>query len=271
VTVNRIAASSVTLILMNVGPLYAWGLAAHQAVTAEAIESLPGGLKGFYKDHSKEMPTLGIEPDLPPEGPDRRFAVDTLLPYPFSDLPHKEAAIKERYGDAAEHIGRLPWLIQEGYGRLVQAFKAGDRTEILNASDDLAGLVADLHNPLAVTENADGQKSGQHGLWVRFTEKLPEVLAGHGGLKLSSDAARYLDDPNEYVFSMVNASYIWVDNILYGEELARRGKAGYTEIYYESLERRVRRRVQELLSLAAEDAGSYWYTAWTDAGRPKLK
>ena len=36
--------------------------------------------------------------------------------------------------------------------------------------------MADLHNPLALTDNVDGQKTGQHGLWVRFSSKLPEAM-----------------------------------------------------------------------------------------------
>ena len=35
----------------------------------------------------------------------------------------------------------------------------------------------------------------------------------------------------------MRGSYVWVDNILYHEELARRGKAGYSEIYFEALAR----------------------------------
>jgi hypothetical protein len=29
--------------------------------------------------------------------------------------------------------------------------------------------------------------------------------------------------------------------------------------------------VRQLVAAAAEDAGSYWYTAWTLAGKPELK
>jgi hypothetical protein len=90
-------------------------------------------------------------------------------------------------------------------------------------------------------------------------------------LKLSPDAAHYLDDPKEYVFSMMKGAYVWVDNILYQEELARRGKGGYTEIYYESLALRMSDVLRGRLSQAAGDVGSYWYTAWTAAGRPSLK
>jgi hypothetical protein len=264
--------ASLFLAVLVVGaarPATAWGPAAHRAVTAKAIDTLPGGIKDFYKTHRLELPTLALDADIPEEGPDRRFAVDRLMPFPFTDLPRSETALKTRFGDAASQVGRLPWLIHESYARLVEAFKSKDKARIVEESDVLAGLVTDLDNPLAVTDNADGRKSDQHGLWMRFAVRFPE--AAERALKLSPDAARYLDEPKEYVFSMMKGAYVWVDNILYHEELAHRGKGGYTEAYYEALSGRVGEVLRWRLSAAAEDVGSYWYTAWTVAGRPDLK
>jgi hypothetical protein len=104
---------------------------------------------------------------------------------------------------------------------------------------------------------------------VRFSSRLPEAMERR--LKLGPEAARYLDDPKEYVFGMIAATYVWVDNLLYQEALAKRGKAGYTEIYYESFELRCSELLRQRLSEAAADAGSFWYTAWTAAGKPDLK
>jgi hypothetical protein len=247
----------------------AWGPIVHETVTAKAIDTLPGDLKGFYKDHRREMPTLSLEQEVPDEGPDRRFAVDRLLPFPFTDLPRTEAAVKARFGDEADRVGRLPWLIDESYARLLEDFKAKDREKIMAESDIIAGLVTDIGNPLAVTDNADGQKTGQQGLWVRFSVRLPEAM--QKSLKLDPPAARYLDDPKEYVFDMIRAAYVWVDNILYREDLARRGSPGYSEIYYSNLGDRVSDVLLARLSQAACDVGSYWYSAWTAAGRPQLK
>jgi hypothetical protein len=70
---------------------------------------------------------------------------------------------------------------------------------------------------------------------------------------------------------MMLGTYVWLDNTLYLEELARRGKSGYGDPYFEDLARRVGPILRERLARAAEDAGSYWYTAWTVAGRPELK
>jgi hypothetical protein len=242
---------------------------AHQVTVQAAIDTLPKQLKSFYKDHRAEIPSQALEPEFPPQGPDQRFLVDRLLPFPFTDLPRSEKALKARYGEKADGIGRLPWLIQESYARLVDDMKSSDKAKILGESDVLAGLIVDLHRPLNLTDNYDGQKTGQHGLWIRVVEKLPQAMGKD--LKLSPDAANYLDEPNEYVFSMIEATYVWVDNILYLEELSHRGKPGYGDIYYEDLVKRLGPLVRELLSRAAEDVGSYWYTAWTVAGRPELK
>lgn len=250
-------------------PASAWSAAVHEIVTTKAIDTLPKPLKGYYEAHRLEMPSLAPEAEVPAEGTDRRFAVDRLKPFPFSELPRTEAAFREAFKEQAPDVGRLPWLLLESHQRLVEAFRTRDKARILAESDLLAQLVADLHNPLALTDNADGHKTGQHGLWVRFTTKLPEAMKGK--LKLDPEAAVLLDDPRAFVFSMINATYVWLDNLLYEEELARRGKGGYTEIYFDDLSSRVGPLLRDRLGEAAAHAGGYWYTAWTAAGRPELK
>jgi hypothetical protein len=226
-------------------------------------------MKAYYKAHKLEIPSLSPEATTSEDAPERRFMADRIVPFPFADLPRTEAALQERFPDHAAKIGRLPWLIQESYARLVEAFRSGDKARILAESDTLGGYVADTSNPLALSDNADGQKTGQHGLWVRFSTKLPEAMDKR--LKLGAEAARFLDDPKGHVFSMANASYVWLDNLLYEEDLARRGQSGYGELYYESLERRAGQLLRARLEQAATDVGSYWFTAWTAAGRPELK
>jgi hypothetical protein len=266
---GQILALAGVLLVGSAGESEGAGPVVTQIVVSRAIETLPKPLQKFYRDHRQEIPSLALEPTFPEPSPERRFAVDKLAPFPFNELPHSEASIKSKYGEAAASVGRLPWLVQESFARLTEAFKLGDKEKILTESDMLAGLVADLHNPLNLSVNSDGQNTGQHGLWVRFGQRLPEAMEKR--LKVSSDAANYLDDPKEYVFSVINGTYVWLDNLLYLDELARRGKSGYTEIYYEDFEKKAGPVVRQLVAAAAEDAGSYWYTAWTLAGKPELK
>lgn len=244
-------------------------MAAHQTVVAKAIDTLPKPIKKFYEKHREEMPSQSLEPVFPARGPDRRFLVDRLLPFPFAGLPRSEKALQAKFGAEAEGVGRLPWLIQESYDRLVEAFRAGDNTRILEGSDEIGGLIVDLHSALNLTKNYDGQETGQHGLWLRITDRLPQAMGKD--FKLDPDAANYLDDPEEYVFSMILETYVWVDNILYLEGLVTRGTSGHDANYYDALARRVGPVLRARLSRAAEDAGSYWYTAWTVAGRPELQ
>ncbi len=261
-------AVAVVVALGPSGVAWAWGPVAQAVVTAKAIDALPKGLKEFYKAHRLEMPTLALEPTFPEDGPDRRFAADRLMPFPFADLPHSEASLKQKYGDAVS-VGRLPWLIHESYARLVDAFKAKDKTRILEESDNLASLVAQMDNPLALTDNADGQKSEQHGLYLRFSTKFPEAVANK--LKVDPDAAVFLDDPKGYVFSMLTSTYVWVDNVMLLDEIAKRGKSAYGDIYFEDMAGRATDLLSRRLTQAANDSASYWYTAWTDAQRPELK
>lgn len=247
-------------------PAFGFGPSAHQAVGAEAIEALPGGLKAFYKAHRLEMNSLALEPSFPEEGSERRFPIDRVLAFPFLDLELTEKAYVANRGESP---GRLPWLIQESYARLVEAFKAKDKAKILAESDALLGVVTDFSNPLAVTDNADGQKTEMHGLWARFSLKLPEAMQRR--IKLDAEAARYLDAPDRQLLWMLVGTYVWVDNVLYAEALAKRGQTGYGERYFEALEIRAGPILRDRLSQAATDAASYWYTAWTNAGRPDLK
>lgn len=274
-TSSTLSAAQVVAVVVAAGacapgtPALAWGPGAHARITSEAIETLPKGMKSYYKAHKLEIPSLSAEATNAEDAPERRFMADRIVPFPFTDLPRTEAALQERSAEEAGKIGRLPWLIQDAYAALVEAFRSGDKARILAASDTLGGYVADMSNPLALADNSDGQKTGQHGLWARFTSKLPEAMDKR--LKLGAEAARFLDDPKGHVFSMAAAAYIWLDNLLYEEDLARRGQSGYGELYYESLERRAGALLRARLDQAATDVGSYWFTAWTAAGRPELK
>jgi len=251
------------------GAAWAWGPEVHRLVTSAAVDTLPKEIKKFYHDHRDELPSLAPDAEVPEEGPDRRFAADLVAPFPFRDLPRSEKELKARFGATADRMGRLPWLIDDAYARLVEAFRAGDKERILAESDALASLVTDLHNPLALTENFDGQMTEQHGLWVRLSQKLPQ--AAEKTLKVKPDDAHFLDDPYEHVFGLILASYIWVDNLLYEEDLAHRGRGGYTELYYEALAKRVGDIINGRLSQAAGECGSFWFTAWSQAGRPVLR
>ena len=255
------------VLTLTPGSAFAWSESVYRLVIRKAIDTLPKGQKKYFEDHRYEMPSL-IPDEDPPVRPDgRRFALDRLGTFPFSDVPQTEAEIARKADPLV--VGRLPFLLLAAHTQLVDAFKSGDKERILNAADAVAILAADLNNPLAISENFDGQKTNQPGLSKRFTAQLPEAMENR--LKLDPQAARLLENPRDYVFGTLVRNEVWVDNILYADSLAHRGKASYAAPYFEALELRAGRLLSEVLSNAAADVGSFWYTAWTEAGRPDLR
>src|SRR2546428_10917508 len=87
----RMAALAAAIVLAG-SPARAWGPIAHQTVNAHAIDTLPKGLKPFYKNHRLEMPSLSPEAGVPVSGVGRRLAGDPPLCFPVAAVPHTEAA-----------------------------------------------------------------------------------------------------------------------------------------------------------------------------------
>src|SRR5262249_54886770 len=84
---RAVALAVPAVLVLSAAPARAWGPLVHQRVTSEAIDTLPKGIKPFYKAHRLEIPTLSLEePAATDEGTDRRFAMDRLAPFPFLDL-----------------------------------------------------------------------------------------------------------------------------------------------------------------------------------------
>ena len=90
-------------------------------------------------------------------------------------------------------------------------------------------------------------------------------------LKLKPDAAHYRERPKEHVFAAITGTYVWLDNLLYLDELAHRTAQSYSEIYYRAFEERAAEVLKRRLGEAATECGSYWYTAWIRAGKPELE
>jgi hypothetical protein len=84
------------------------------------------------------------------------------------------------------------------------------------------------------------------------------------------ESALKIDDPTEYAFETCLSSNVWVNLIIWSDLRAREGLGDYTDEYYDRFYNQVGRTVVHEINTAAHDAGSYWYTAWLNAGRPQL-
>ncbi len=245
----------------------AWNDLGHRLTVEKAIEALPKPIKKFYEQREDYLmenvkDPARVEPRL-------IFEMDRLEEFPFDGIPVTRQAAIAKYGESAiEEAGDLPWKLVETYEKLVEAYQNMDIPAIESLSLEIAYYVGELWVPVNVSKYGDGDPIGQEGLRERFDSRLLEVYGEK--LKVETPAAIYLDRPAEYAVSIPVKSYVWVDNILLNDYIARRGVASYDRFYYEGLWLRASLIISQMLEGVSRDIASYWYTAWVKAGKPEL-
>ncbi|MFC0516320.1 zinc dependent phospholipase C family protein [Mucilaginibacter angelicae] len=267
-----------------------WGFFAHYRINRLAVFTLPKAMAGFYRANIDYITEHAVSADKrryvdSSEAPRHFFDADRYGKKSFEAMPKKwNAAIAKYSKDTIIKYGTVPWAIQYQYYRLVRAFKAHDTTTILNASAYLGHYIADAHVPLHLTQNYNGQLTGQTGIHALWESRLPELFADH--YNCYAGKARYVENPLNEAFRICRATYKSVDTVLHFErilnktypqdkkyELVQHGKkqvndysAAYSQAYHKMLKGMVARQMRaSILSV-----GSFWYSAWVDAGQPDL-
>jgi hypothetical protein len=261
-----IALISLLLWIGSSGSGRTWNDTGNRLYVSKAIDSLPKPLKGFYETHKTAILEAVSDPSR--FGPRAIFEVDRLEPFPFDGLPTDRTLAVRKYGeDALEEAGDVPWRIIEAYQALLEAFRAGDFAAVPQRSAEIAYFTGELYVPANVSKNGDGEPTGQQGLRERFDSRLMEAFGDK--LKINSTNPIFLDRPAEYAVSIPRKSFVWVDNLLYFDYLSRMGVQSYDRFYYEGMWTRAQPIIEQLLSGAAFDSASFWYTAWVAAGKPE--
>lgn len=281
----------------------AWGWTAHEMLSDLAVDALPVALRGLYEPHREFVARHTLDPDLwrqedvdrsalcelgrgapaldGPESPRHFIDADAVDRWPFREIPRSFAAYRELAGDRLEVWGTAPWAI-EAYTRLLAGAMrdADDLRTVLCHSANLAHYVQDLTQPLHLTENYNGQLTGQEGVHFRFESDLVDAyaVALRSRLQARGLQARRLDDPLAAAFQMVVSGYPEVDDVLRADLEALEaapldpGQEGAdSPAYLRQLWSRADRMVLERLAHGAEMTASFWTAAWDAAGRPDLR
>ena len=203
------------------------------------------------------------------EGPRHFLDIDIYGPYPFEELPHNydEAVAKFGVEDVTKR-GVATWRIAEYTQLLSEAMKSGDTEKIVQTAGALAHYVEDIHMPLHVVKNYNGQLTNQHGVHQRFEDDMVDAYAEQ--IHLSPETASEIEDPLEAAFDIVLDSYVYADNLLHADRTAKLGEDTYGTPYLEKLFRFSGWIAVQRMNDAATATASYWYTAWLLAGKPKL-
>lgn len=268
---------------------FSWGFFAHQKINRLAVYTLPAGMMRFYKSNITFIEEHAVDPDK------RRYAdtaeasrhfldADRYGNAPFDSIPQKWNDAVNKYGEQLLHEnGIIPWQIERTYYSLTAAFRARDSLRILKLSADLGHYISDAHVPLHTTENYNGQLTGQVGIHGFWESRLPELF--HMEYDFLVGRAQYINDPLKEAWLIVKKSQSQKDSVLLIEARLskifpyqkftfspRNGRVErqYSESYSRAYHDRMNGMVEEQMRSSILKTGSYWYSAWLDAGQPIL-
>ncbi len=271
--------------------LTSWGFYAHKRIARLAVFTLPSEMIGFYKSNINIITENAVNPD-------KRRYVDSLEAHkhyldadhfgssPFDSIPKKwKDAVNKYSEDTLKAFGTVPWAIEKTYYRLIKAFENRDSSAIIKISADLSHYIADAHVPLHVTENYNGQLTGQLGIHSFWESRLPELYSGSYDYFVGK--AYFIDHPLTEAWKIVKNTFSLVDSTLAIERRVnksfppdrkysyseRNGKVikQYSEEYARTYHDALSGMVENQMRKAILATGCFWYSAWVEAGQPDLK
>lgn len=271
--------------------VYCWGFFGHRMINEYAIYLLPPGMLPLYKPRLEYLREHAVDADkrryiLSAEAPRHYIDLDHYGSAPYVGLPRNWDSAVARFGlDSLQAHGILPWRVMQMMGALTKAFKEKKAAEILRISADLGHYIGDAHVPLHTSSNHNGQKSGQHGIHGFWESRLPELLANEEW-DFFMEKAEYIPRPAERIWQTILESASAVDSVLTlekklsrqtpadqkysyewrSQQVIRQYSSSYSKAYNQLLRGMVERRLRQAIHLVA----SFWYTAWVNAGQPKL-
>ncbi|PRD47162.1 zinc dependent phospholipase C family protein [Sphingobacterium haloxyli] len=271
--------------------LSSWGFYAHKKINHVAVFTLPTQLATFYKKHINLITEKAVDAD-------KRCYVDSLeSPRHFIDVEkfdagnmdsipiHWSQATAKYHERKLRARGIVPWQIYFTYQKLVKAFRENNTVAIIRHSADLGHYVSDAHVPLHTTQNYNGQLTGQIGIHAFWETRLPEMFAEDYNLFVGK--AYYLDNPLDSAWTIVRESNALVDDVLQLEKelsetfpkhlqrsyITRNNVliSTYSDAYARAYHQRMQGMVEERMRKSVQRTGSFWFSAWVDAGQPALK
>jgi hypothetical protein len=253
---------------------YAWGDNADRLVVNSAIGSLPDEIRPFFEAKRKFLQQHITDPDdaaakSPLERENQFIRLDHYGQFPFSSLPRVYKQAVQKFGKRSlDSNGLLPWEIGVYSAKLTDAFRDGNWSEVQLDAAMLASYVADAHDPFRTTMNGDGHLSAQLGVEDRFGNQLVNRYSQFFFVR--PNPAAFISDPTDHAFEMCFTSHSWLENVLLADRRSRRGLQEYSDEFYDRFYGQVGAVLVRQISDAATDVGSYWLTAWENAGRPPL-
>src|SRR3989449_2832843 len=224
------------------------------------------------EDGIRDVAVTGVQTCALPisERRNRILLLDRYGRFPFESLPRDYKAALAKFGKARlEANGVLPWQIGVYNEKLTNALRTRNWEEVRLLAALVSHYVAEAHDPFSTTENFDGKLSGQPGVNQRFGASLVDRFSLFFPVR-PNDALYISASYHDQAFEACLTAHSWLEQILLADRRARKGLSDYTDEYYDRFYNQAGAIVIRQLTDAATDVGSYWLTAWRNAGQPAL-
>jgi hypothetical protein len=252
----------------------AWGGNGQKVVVNQAIDTLPGELRTYFENNRAffvQHVTDPLEEQVksPTERHNRFIRLDKYGRFPFDALPRGYKAAVNKFGKSKiDANGLLPWEIGVYSQKLTEAMKMGHWDEAKLDAAILAFYVAEAHDPFNTTENFDGHLTNQTGINERFGTTLIDRFSSFFPMRPNDGS--FINDPTDHAFEACLSAHSWLEVIQLADRNARLESKSYNDEYFDRFYNQSAGTLIRQLSDAATDVGSYWLTAWTNAGKPAL-
>ena len=263
------------VLLLNLPrPALAWGNNAQRLIINHAVDSLPYEARAFFDANRSYFiqhvnDTLNLVDKNPGERNNHFIELDKYGKFPFDALPRSYQAAITKYSKSKIYAtGVLPWQIGVYNQKLTEDLRAGRWDDAKRDAAFLANYVAESHDPFNTTENFDGKLSSQKGVNDRFNTVLIDRYGSF--FPVSPRDASFISDPTDHAFESCLSAHSQLESILLADRKAKGGLSSYTDEYYDHFYNLTAASLIKQLSDASTDVGSYWLTAWINAGRPQL-
>ena len=178
-----------TIILLSCTQAFAWGAKGHQIVAYVGAQLTNAQSAPFWQSNADGLRQLSTVPDrlwkmsstYKGEAPTHWFQADAYVPVngDLGSFPKSYSSAVSQYGEATIlKNGTSLWRVVQFYDDAVNSFRSGDVKSAIVFAGVMTHYIGDLSQPLHVSENYDGQQSGQKGIHAWFeTKNIEDEMA----------------------------------------------------------------------------------------------
>lgn len=255
--------------------LSSWGSVGHRKISESSSLSFNAQMQDFQAwvqyltDHASD-PDIRKDTD-PEEGPKHYIDIDAYPEFIANgSINQSFTAIIAQHGYAfVAGNGILPWATERTFDSLRECMKRHNFAKAQIFASDLGHYVADGHMPMHITENYDGQLTGNKGIHSRYESQMVGSFISQ--IVYSGSEISEIQDVNQYIFNYLYSNFKYKDSVLIADNYAKSVNSNTgSSAYKQALWLKTGDFTTMLFKNASHALAELIYTAWLQAGSPDL-